>query len=296
MSKFDIKDIKECFKFIRVLDNDPLGKKVIILGEIRNQNAILTMEKTSFGEINELPILNVDLIANNDIYYWSMVTLDQTLRTLPSAKANLIYPATEKHINKYQKSVYHMVKETPEVYQSIVKPYIMTQRMDQIKWVKNILFDGVESDRVLFKNEDYIVLPDMKWDGKSIESLYCCCIVYDESISSIRDLNSNHIEYLERIQESLLKEVSDKYDGITRDKLRLYVHYQPTYYHFHIHVVNVDFTGLPGSMNVGKAILLNDVIEDLKVRGKEGMASKTMVYSIYDTHALWSAGLKDHLI
>lgn len=296
MSDFDIKDLKESFRGIRMLDNDQLGKKVVILGEIRGETAILTMEKTAFSDTKESPILDIDLIANNDIYYWSMVTLQQDLAVSPSAKVNLIYPATEKHINKYQKSVFHMVKETPEVYKDIVKPYIETQKGAQIKWVDNILFKGAESERVLFKNEDYIVLPDMKWDGKSIDSLYCCCIVYDGSISSLRDLNSDHIEYLERIQESLLTEISGKYEGISRDKLRLYVHYQPTYYHFHIHVVNVDYGGLPGSMAVGKAILLNDVIEDLKVRGKAGMGSKTIVYAIYDTHALWNLGLSDHLI
>lgn len=293
MEMFDIKELKESFEFVRTLDSNLLAKKVVLLGKIRGQDAIVTMEKTPFDE-SSVPIQDVNLLGANDIYYWFMATLDQDIHSSPTAKVNLIFPATQKHIDKYRKSEFRMVKETPEVYERIVQPYIESQRGTQVQWVRNILYHGAEAERVLFKNEDYIVLPDMKWDGTSIDSLYCCCIVYDESIASIRDLNSTHVEYLERIQESLLAQVSEKYEGITRNKLKLYVHYQPTYYHFHIHVVNADFDGVPGSMAVGKAIALNDVIEDLKLRGKEGMKSKTMVYALFESHALWELGLKNY--
>lgn len=293
MKEFDIQQLKYQFKPIRVLSNDTLNKSIVWLGEIEGQNAILTCIKTPFLESHPLSIKQIELSANNDIYYWSMATMDQSLESDPAMKVNLIYPATEKHINKYAQSPFHFIKETPEVYEKIVKPYIDSQRGDQIQWVKNILFHGAEADRVIYKDDDYMILPDMKWDGKNVENLYVCALVLSESFASIRDFNIEHVAYLERIYQSILKEVSSKYD-IGADKLSVYVHYQPTYYHFHIHIVNVEFEGHLSSRAIGKAIPLHDLIEDLKLRGEEGMKSKTMVYSLFESHKLWELGLKNH--
>ena len=46
--------------------------------------------------------------------------------------------------------------------------------------------------------------------------------------------------------------------GVAANQLRLYVHYQPSYYHFHVHVTHVDWEG-PGAL-VGKAHLLSEII------------------------------------
>ncbi|GMM28337.1 5'-(N(7)-methyl 5'-triphosphoguanosine)-(mRNA) diphosphatase [Martiniozyma asiatica (nom. inval.)] len=288
----------EEFKYQKTLAVDTLSKRIVLLGNIGLERAILTLEKTAFPNTENVHSIvdTTELIAHNDIYYWAMATLKQDLKNSIPCKVNLIYPATETHIKKYETPVFHMVKETPQAYIDIVKPYIDSMRGDRLKWVRNILYDGAEADRVVYKNNDFVVLPDMKWDGKDVNSLYCCAIVFNDNIYSIRDLNESHLEWLESIQESLLTEVVKKYKdhGIQRDSLRLYVHYQPSYYHFHIHIVNVNFSGLPASMAVGKAILLNDVIEDLKLLGKEGYMKKTLVYALSDKHDLWERGLKNY--
>jgi m7GpppX diphosphatase len=286
------------FKYVRILEEDPLVKRLVILGQIRGDDAILTLEKTWFADYTKPQdsLLEVDLIANNDVYFWGHTLAKQDLQSNPSCKFNLIYPASETHIRKYEKAVLHMIKETPEAYENIVKPYIETMKGERLQWVKNILYHGAESERVLFKNNEYVLLPDMKWDGKDINTLYCCCIVYDASIASIRDLNKFHIDYLKRTQESLLEEIPKIYagDGLQRDNLRLYIHYQPSYYHFHIHVVNSNFLGLSNSMLAGKAILLDDVIDNLQFLGEKGYAQKVLNYQLKETHALWSLGLKDY--
>lgn len=46
--------------------------------------------------------------------------------------------------------------------------------------------------------------------------------------------------------------------GVHRPLLRLFVHYPPSYWHFHVHFVHVDLAS-PG-VAAGKAILLDDVI------------------------------------
>ena len=53
----------------------------------------------------------------------------QYLASLPpavcKAKVDVIYPCTEKHIAKYTApSAFYLIMETPEMYQTIHKPFI----------------------------------------------------------------------------------------------------------------------------------------------------------------------------
>lgn len=265
------------FQGTKCLDSDSQSKKVAYLGTIDGKLAILQAEKTHFDGMPRL--YGLKSLASNDVYHWG---------TTDEAKVNLIYPASEQHVAKYTKHPTHIIAETPEAYKTVVKPYIETQLGDRIQWVRNILYNGTEAERVVFKNDDYIVLPDMKWDGTTIESLYLVSIVYRE-VSSIRDLTRDDIPWLERIQESLLKEIPAKY-GLARDRLRLYVHYQPSFYHFHIHVVNADYSGLGQTILAGKAILLGEVIENLKW---SPYSERTITYALSESHKLWD-GLKQY--
>ena len=46
--------------------------------------------------------------------------------------------------------------------------------------------------------------------------------------------------------------------GVPAGDLRMFVHYPPSYYHFHVHVTHVKWSGMGAS--VGKAHLLDDII------------------------------------
>jgi hypothetical protein len=60
----------------------------------------------------------------------------------------------------------------------------------------------------------------------------------------------------------------------------------PSYYHMHIHVVHTDFNGSDG-MAIGKAWLLDDIIEQLSFLGEEGFKSRTMTILIGEESDLW---------
>jgi len=47
----------------------------------------------------------------------------------------------------------------------------------------------------------FILVPDMKWDGKQLEDLYVVALVQDRSLHSIRSLTAEHIPLLENIQK-----------------------------------------------------------------------------------------------
>ncbi|ANZ73113.1 BA75_00287T0 [Komagataella pastoris] len=305
-----IRDLLPGFKFEKILNSDPQTKSIVLLGKIDEQDAIVSLEKSHF-QFNDLQLNSLFESDNgvigqrirdiniNDVYHWGMCVVDQDLETAPSAKINVIYPATETHLKKYAAQQYHLIKETSEAYQRIVKPYIKTMKGDRIQWVRNILFNNYEADKILLRNSDpktgFVVLPDMKWDGDTLDSLYCVCIVNREDISSVRDLNHSHVSWLKELNGSLRRTISGRY-SIPRTQLRLFVHYQPSYYHFHIHIVNIRHPGLGDGIAAGKAILLEDIIENLGSAKSEGYASKTLYYVLGENHNLWNLGLKDHTV
>ena len=82
-----------------------------------------------------------------------------------------------------------------------------------------------------------------------------------------------------------MKEVTVNKYGIKPDQLRVFLHYQPSYYHFHLHIVNVQHPGLGDGIAIGKAILLDDVIDNLKLDGQ--YYTKTIGFVLGENHGLW---------
>lgn len=288
-----LQSLLDQFRLTRILKTDSQTKLLAVLGKINEDDAIVSFEKTAFSVADDVDITSLveqlELIQNNDIYFWSLGTLSQDIKTNPGVKVNLIYPATDSHIRKYASQAHHLVKESQEDYESIVKPFIETQKGERIQWVYNILFHGKESESFVYHEKDaesgFVLLPDMKWDRQTIEAMYLITIVNRTDISSVRDLNGSHVEYLESLRAKIKLVTSEKY-GLPGDQLRLFVHYQPSYYHFHIHVVNVSHPGLGDGLNVGKAILLDDVIENIKLV-PDYYQKRTLYYVLGENHKLW---------
>ena len=59
---------------------------------------------------------------------------------------------------------------------------------------------------------------------------------------------------------SLPWQVIEQRFGVQPDQLRMYVHYQPSYYHFHVHLCHTGLGANSPGAAVGKAHLLDDVI------------------------------------
>ena len=60
---------------------------------------------------------------------------------------------------------------------------------------------------------------------------------------------------LEEMQKRLESVVEEKYK-LARSQLKIYFHYQPSYYHLHVHCMNVKYDA-PGQ-NIGKVWPLID--------------------------------------
>lgn len=289
----DINALLKQFQFKELLNSDPQTKSVVLLGEINGDTALVTIEKSHFVtddfDINST-VQEAATINENDVYLWSNALVTQNLQDKPGAKLNLTYPATETHIKKYRHQASHYVVETPEMYTKYAADYIETMKGDRIKWVYNILFEGKEADTVVYHDKNpetgFVLLPDMKWDTINIDTLYLCAIVNRKDISTIRDLNATHLDWLKGVQSTIKTVAGEKY-GVNQDQLRVFVHYHPSYYHFHIHVVNVKHPGLGNGIAVGKAILLDDIIENIAV-ASDFYQKRNIGYILGESHGLWN--------
>ncbi|GAA5826532.1 hypothetical protein JCM11251_002413 [Rhodosporidiobolus azoricus] len=299
------------FRYERTLSEDSRAISAYLLGTAVPEGAsepavcILKLEKTPFapGEAETLASRDVwsklDTVTCNDIYSTSLAWFAEG-RSTADVQLSAICPATEKHVKKYSVQESRLVRETPELYETVVQPYIDTLSPSTISWVYNILDGTAEAENVLFRDDDletgFVLTPDLKWDQKTMSALYLLVLCQDRSVRSLRDLRPRHIPLLRKIREETERVAIEKY-GINKGELRFFVHYQPTYYHFHVHVVHLNYVNFSG-ITVGQAHLLDDIIDTLELEVETASAGgpaplgafferRTFTYSLGVEHALY---------
>lgn len=256
-------------------------------------------------------LTQIENLGANDIYAWYLASIRHSASPakheaglVPDLKLNLIYPCTPKHIKKYSPQKARVVTETPEIYNQYVRPYMEKQRQEgRLNWVFNILEGRTEVEDVILRQpsdtasftdnpEGYLLLPDLNWDRKTMKSLHLLALVARRDIWSLRDLKRSHVPWLRAMRVKILDAVVQQYasHGIEGDELKLYVHYQPTYYHFHIHVVHIQLEA-GATQAVGKAFSVENLISQLEwmdiSNPDTGMKDVDITYTLGEEGDLW---------
>ena len=290
---------------------DQAGRRTSIVGTINFKPALLIIERAPFPSSDTymaaIPITLAKLrnLGANDIYRWYMArsgaseerVTQEGIDFFADLKINLIYPCEEAHIKKYSKQGARFVTETPEIYQKFVRPYMEKKRgQGRLNWVYNIIEGKTEVEDVIFRtklgeagDEGFLLLPDLNWDRKTIEGLHLLGIVERRDIWSLRDLKKKHIPWLEHMKQRIVTATVGAYQEVEADQLKLYVHYQPTYYHFHIHVVHVALEA-GATQATGKAVGLESILETLRaMQGDEenGMEKVALGFTLGEASELW---------
>ncbi|RZB40637.1 m7GpppX diphosphatase [Asbolus verrucosus] len=258
------------FKLEKILHNNTNRKTVCLKGKFdsKNGDALVLLEKTAFAEENltensEYFTKNslLEKVFHNDIYgnynYFPQINLN-------SVKATIIHPATEKHFLKYSAQDCHIVDETPGLYKDIILPHVTSEQFN-LNWLYNILDHQSESDRIVFEDPDpetgFILLPDLKWNGE-VDTLYLLAIARKRDIKSLRDLTDKHLPLLKNIKKKGIESIKSKY-GLDGSQLRIYLHYQPSFYHLHVHFTYLKHEA-PGIL-AERAHLLSNVISNIEL-------------------------------
>ncbi|EAT39462.1 AAEL008733-PA [Aedes aegypti] len=283
------------FEPVRILSNNSTHKSVSLLGHFANLSrddfSIIVLEKTAFTEAqlrnttsseseskhSSTTTAEADTEAErsifstkshlrtefiNDIYGNFLCVTDPEVNQL---KVTIVYPATEKHISKYSAHARYLVEETADDYQSVTLPHLEQEQLS-LEWLYNILEHRKEKDRIVYEDPSdkvgFILLPDLKWDGKTLEQLYLLALVRPKGIKSLRDLTAAHLPLLRNIKEGGTKAIKERY-GIDSDHLRVYLHYQPSFYHLHVHFTYLKHD--PPGIHCEKSHLLTTIIENLEL-------------------------------
>jgi len=182
----------------------------------------------------------------------------------------------------------------------------------RLNWVYNILSGEKEAEDVIYRtsppgasaasppspprddldqqaDENFLLLPDLNWDRRTLTALHLLGLVSRRDLWSLRDLRKRDLPWLRHMREKFLDATTEVYPEIDRDQIKLYLHYQPTYYHLHVHVVHVALEA-GATQAVGKAVGLESIIAQLEgMEGGEeaGMERATMCYTLGEESELW---------
>ncbi|XP_058809551.1 m7GpppX diphosphatase-like isoform X2 [Phymastichus coffea] len=236
------------FRPKRMLDFNMNKKEIIMEGKFVGYEgpAIVIFEKkmSKHWPLLEMEFFNkktfTKQVSINDVYgdYICFPRDDMS-----GWKMRIIHPASQKHLDKYTKIMenVYLVNETYETYEKITRPYVESEALS-VQWINDILNDKAERDHIIHNDDDeeigFVMLPDLKWNG-SLENLNLI-IISRKNITSLRDLNETHLPLLKNIRDvgtSIMKNIYD----LVPSQFKMTVHYQPTYYHFHVLVSKLMF-------------------------------------------------------
>ncbi|GAB0096431.1 m7GpppX diphosphatase [Sergentomyia squamirostris] len=289
------------FKLKRILNSNSGSKIVSLLGYLTDlsdeKEAVVILEKKAFTESD---------LTSKEGFFSSSTSFRKEFTNdiygnfecyprpeINSVKTTVIYPATQKHIDKYSKQEVHIVQETPDLYVGTTLRHIEKEQFS-LEWLYNILDHKKESERIVFedtcKETGFILLPDLKWDGQTAETLYCLALVQKRGIKSLRDLNESHLPLLRNILNKGIQAIEDKY-AVGRSQLRIYLHYQPSFYHLHVHFTYLKHDA-PGIF-CEKSHLLNAVIDNIELMS-DYYQRATLSFVLRENDKLWDEFKREH--
>ncbi|XP_032954131.1 m7GpppX diphosphatase isoform X1 [Rhinolophus ferrumequinum] len=256
------------------------GKVNEASGDGNGEDAVVILEKTPFQVEQVAQLLmgspELQLQFSNDIYSTYHMFPP---RQLSDIKTTVVYPVTEKHLQKYLRQDLRLVRETGGDHKNITSPHLASQSLS-IQWVYNILDKKAEADRIVFENPDpsdgFVLIPDLKWNQQQLDDLYLIAICHRRGIRSLRDLTAEHLPLLRNILREGQEAILQRYQ-VPADRLRVYLHYLPSYYHLHVHFTALGFEA-PGS-GVERAHLLAEVIENLE-HDPEYYQQRTLTFAL----------------
>jgi m7GpppX diphosphatase len=171
---------------------------------------------------DQMEILNQTM--ENDVY--------QKFEATTKVKGELVVCKDPKKMKKYKK---RLVNETYEEYLQVLE----TRDPAKDLWIYNIIDGTAEQDQILYSDEHFILIPSFTFDGKSVDKLHYLAIPRDKSLRTIRDLRAEHCPLLRHMKCLSLNALASHFH-LREENLKIFFHYDPSTYHLHMHIVNLE--------------------------------------------------------
>lgn len=155
----------------------------------------------------------------------------------------------------YRRGKYILLKETPEIYQKYIQPYI--PRNDFDKWNNK--------NKIIYEDNLFKIIKDIKWRNDDVVDMHVLFVVKEEKLHSLRDLRRKDINMLKHIKNFGMKFIKNKYD-LEEEEIACYIHYYPTIWQLHIHFSNVNKRDMrDDEIKIGLGNYVEDVITNLEI-------------------------------
>lgn len=80
-------------------------------------------------------------------------------------------------------------------------------------------------------------------------------IAQNRNLLSLRDLTGVHLPFLLNLKNRCLAAIRSRF-SVPASQIRAFVHYQPTFYHFHVHFAHISFLPSGGGVASGRGTIL----------------------------------------
>lgn len=104
-------------------------------------------------------------------------------------------------------------------------------------WIKNIIDGTAECDRVLYRSSEFVIVKDSKWTNNKWGKFHLLAIPTKSTLRTIRDLTEKDVSMLLDIYQMSIHVVLTN-SNVQAKNIRMYMSYDPSTYHFHVHVVH----------------------------------------------------------
>jgi len=247
------------FRPEQLLAVDEVGKTVTLAGgfegDLERKVAIIKL-------VLPVPALNTVIFAqSHQLVFENSLFRKYSAEIRLEAVVEVIFPATKAIYYKHLQANTYQIAETRALYEEITKPYMETVPISNTEWVRNVLEGKKEVDKVWYREEEFILAVDYKLQSVTQDSFYFLAITETRlGLRSLRDLTGEHLPLLRRMQTTALQTISSKL-AISPHSVLSYIHYYPSFYHFHVHFVPV---GTVQGNSIPRAHLMTEVIGHLE--------------------------------
>jgi|LakMenEpi03Aug12_release.lakeMendotaPanAssembly.Ray.scaffolds.fasta_scaffold164584_2 m7GpppX diphosphatase len=244
-------DALQYFYNYKLIKSDDDTNSVIYTAKNNNSDAIIIIKNKEIID-NISNIKNLQLMLKNDRFYKYSGTTNTCIEII------VICPALDEDYAKYCYNT-KILLETPNIYKNEIYPKIIQQ---DLTWIDNIISGISEQDKIVYQDDDIIMLPDLKWTSNNIEEMYYLIIFKNKQLKSIRDLNKTHLPLLDKAKK-ISCDLINKLHNIDNNQLRLYFHYRPTFWQLHLHINLINKVWKNSSID--NAYQLSKIITNIKL-------------------------------
>lgn len=179
------------------------------------------------------------------------------------------------------KPKFFFITETSSIYHKKILPYINKIYKENTKWIYKILYENAEKEKIVVRNDKFIIIKDIMFKCNNIKSFYLLGIPINK-LKTIRDLRKKHISLLNNIKQSMLDYALNF--GLVEDNLYFFFHYHPSFYHLHLHCCIINHKNL--SLKYYRIHMLDEVIQNLS-KSSYYYRNIDIKFEIPETHQIY---------